>query len=99
MVERVHKRSHRLSDDRVIEEPARCRIDLTFDGNLDLETVPVHTAALMTSGDVWQRLRGLKRKIFGEPNSHDQRRRARDGIFSTATMCSALKIVVVSSSS
>src|SRR5438270_8708708 len=54
----------------MIIEPTGRVIDLAFDRNLDLKTVPVHPSALVAFRRFRQRLGGFELKIFCQPDAH-----------------------------
>lgn len=70
MVEHDKQWFHCSGNIRVIVEPARLRIGLALDADLQLEAVPVHPAALVALGRRRQSLCGLKLKILGKSESH-----------------------------
>ena len=70
MIEQLDQGVHRPADLGVIVNPTRGGIDLALDDDLDLETVAMHGSALMTSGDVGERLGGFKTIIFGKAGFH-----------------------------
>src|SRR5882724_3767037 len=70
MIELPNDWLHRVGNLRVIVDPAGRRIDLAFDRNLDLETVSVHSAALVALGRFRQGLGRFELKIFGKAHAH-----------------------------
>jgi len=73
VIELLHDRLHRVGNPGVIVNPAGRGLRFAFDGNLNLEAVPVHPAALMAFGRFRQRLRRFKLKVFREPSAHGRK--------------------------
>ena len=64
MVQHFQERFHRVANVRMIVNPSDFWIDIALDRNFDLETVPVHTPALMTLRRIRQSLCRFKSEIF-----------------------------------
>src|SRR5947207_12631003 len=70
MVETFEQRFHGRADFRVIVKPAARGIDLALHGNLDFETMPVHSPALVAFRRIRQRLGRFEIKIFCQSDAH-----------------------------
>ena len=79
MVETLEQRFHGRADFRVIVKPAARRIDLALHGNLDSETMPVHSPAFVAFRRIRQRLGRFEIKVFGQSDAH--RRQSRIGLY------------------
>jgi len=73
MIQLLEQRVHRAADAGVIVNPAEMGIDLTLDGDFDLEAVAVHLPAFVAGGDVGQRLGCFEGEILGQSGAHESR--------------------------
>ena len=64
VIEKSEQRLDSLADGCVVVNPAKVRIDLALDGNLDLEAVSVHPAARVAGRDVGQGLGGFEGEVL-----------------------------------
>ena len=70
MVQDFQKRFHCGANLRMIINPPRLRIDISFHRNLYFETMAMHSPAFMTLRRLRQNLRCLKSKIFRQTRLH-----------------------------
>lgn len=70
VVELGNQRFDGSPDDAVITEPAGVRVDLAFDGHLDLKTMAMHTTALVPLRDVRKLMGCFKLEITGQSYAH-----------------------------
>lgn len=70
MVELLQERFHGPTDPRVVVEPSGERIDLSLHGNLNLEAMTVHLAALVPRGNLREGLCGFKCEVLREAYIH-----------------------------
>lgn len=69
MVELIEQGLENPLDIREVDQPARLRVDLAFAHKLDVETVPVETAALVARRDVREAMGRLKRETPDQTNT------------------------------
>ena len=70
VIEAVHEGLHGTGDLGVVINPADSGVHLSLNDDLDLEAVPMHLGALMSVGEIGQRLGGLEAEVFDDSCAH-----------------------------